>query len=164
MKDFTPWMAERDLHVWAAWLQLSTDLPAALHADLQARSDLSLQDFDVLVQLTDVPDGRLRVTELADAVHWERSRLSHHLKRMEARGLVERDDCVEDGRVAYIRISRTGRRALDRVAPGHMAAVQELFFGALTDADKLALARLTRKMLQNLERASAAEGMPARSA
>jgi hypothetical protein len=63
---------------------MHTELPVALHRQLQADSKLSLPDYDVLVQLTDTPEGRVRVLDLARALRWERSRLSHHIKRMEA--------------------------------------------------------------------------------
>ena len=101
----TRWLTDDQQRVWRDWLRLNALLPAALHRELQADSDLSLQDFDVLVALTDTPEERLRVSELADALHWERSRLSHHVRRMERRGLVQR------GRRSTARRPRTWRRS-----------------------------------------------------
>src|SRR6478736_1561255 len=110
MTPDSPWLTDAQQRTWRRWLAVNDQLPAALHRELQADSDLSLQDFDVLVALTDTPDERLRVSELADALHWERSRLSHHVRRMERRGLVQRDDCLDDGRGSFIVLSPAGRQ------------------------------------------------------
>jgi DNA-binding transcriptional ArsR family regulator len=63
---------------------------------------------EVPVDLTDNPEGRVRVSELAGLLQWERSRISHHIKRMEDRGLVERAECSEDGRGAFVVIAPSG--------------------------------------------------------
>ncbi len=146
----TRWLTDDQQRVWRDWLRLNALLPAALHRELQADSDLSLQDFDVLVALTDTPDERLRVSELADALHWERSRLSHHVRRMERRGLVQRDDCLDDGRGSYIVLSPAGRQAIDRAAPAHVETVRELFVDALTAEELATLAGITSKVLGRL--------------
>lgn len=146
----TRWLTDDQQQVWRDWLRLNALLPAALHRELQADSDLSLQDFDVLVALTDTPDERLRVSELADALHWERSRLSHHVRRMERRGLVQRDDCLDDGRGSFIVLSPAGRQAIDRAAPAHVETVRELFVDALTAEELATLAGITGKVLARL--------------
>ena len=84
------WLDDREQRAWRGYLAMQGRLQAHLNRRLQADSGLSLADFEVLVALTDVPDGRVRVRELAEAVQWEKSRLSHHLARMERRGLIER--------------------------------------------------------------------------
>ena len=110
---------------------MGSRLPAALNRQLQRDSDLSLQDFDVLVQLTDVDEGRVRVSALAAALGWERSRLSHHVTRMERRGLVAREECDDDGRGAFVVLTPAGRAAIERAAPGHVRTVRSLVFDAL---------------------------------
>src|SRR5688572_2840237 len=107
----TPWLTEEEQQLWRAWLALGSALPAALHRELQADAGLSLPDFDVLVQLSESADGRLRVSDLARALGWERSRLSHHVGRMERRGLVTREECVDDGRGAFVVLTSGGRAA-----------------------------------------------------
>jgi len=143
--DTTPWAD--DLATWLSWLRLSAELPAALNRQLQADSDLTLQDYDVLVQLSGTPEGRLRISALARAIHWERSRLSHHVKRMEARGLVVREACDDDGRGNFVALTPAGSAALDQASPGHVRTVQELFFGGLDAAERRTLGGLTAKML-----------------
>ena len=147
MTDTTPWLDADDLATWLSWLRLSAELPAALNRQLQADSDLTLQDYDVLVQLSGTPEGRLRISALARAIHWERSRLSHHVKRMEARGLVVREACDDDGRGNFVALTPAGSAALDQASPGHVRTVQELFFGGLDAAERRTLGGLTAKML-----------------
>lgn len=146
------WLTDTQQRVWRRWLAVNAELPAVLHRELQADSGLSLPDFEVLVQLTDTPEGRVRVMDLASALQWERSRLSHHIKRMEARGLVGREECVEDGRGAFVVLTREGREAIERAAPAHVRTVRELFFEALTDQELDSLATITDKVLASLER------------
>jgi DNA-binding MarR family transcriptional regulator len=146
-----PWLDDAQQSLWRQWLAVQARLPAALHRRLLADSGLSLPDFDVLVQLTDVADGRLRVLELATALQWERSRLSHHVKRMEARGLVEREECVDDGRGAYVVLTEAGRAAITAAAPDHVRTVRRLVFDALDESDLRALDRITSRVLARID-------------
>jgi DNA-binding MarR family transcriptional regulator len=157
MDTKNPWLNARQQHVWREWLAVNARLPAALHKQLQDDSGLSLPDFDVLVQLTDTPAGKVRILALAHALGWERSRLSHHIKRMEGRGLVEREECPDDGRGAFVALTRSGRDAIERAAPEHARTVRRLVFDSLSDADLRVLAEFTNKLLQRLEREHAAE-------
>ena len=149
--DDTPWLDDRQQQVWRAWLRVGSRLPAALNRQLQRDSELSLQDFDVLVQLTDVDEGRVRVSALAAALGWERSRLSHHVTRMERRGLVAREECDDDGRGAFVVLTPAGRAAIERAAPGHVRTVRSLVFDALAPAEVDALGDVLAAVLDRLE-------------
>ena len=149
--DQTPWLDDRQQRTWRTWLLVSSRLPAALNRQLQRDSDLSLQDFDVLVQLTDAADGRVRVSSLATALGWERSRLSHHVTRMERRGLVAREECDDDGRGAFVVLTPAGRTAIEDAAPDHVRTVRGLVFDVLTPAEVDALGAITAKVLDRLE-------------
>lgn len=151
MNTETPWLTERQEETWRRWLTVNALLPAALHRDLQADAGLSLPDFDVLVHLSDTPNGRIRVSELGHALQWEKSRTSHHLTRMERRGLVCREQCPEDARGAFVVMTDAGREVIERAAPGHVRTVRELVFDQLTDAELDALDAITRKVLARLE-------------
>ena len=153
MTDTSLWLDEDDLVTWLSWLRLSTELPGALNRQLQADSDLTLQDYDVLVQLSEAPEGQLRISALARAIHWERSRLSHHVKRMESRGLVVRIACDDDGRGNFVALTPVGSAALDQASPGHVRTVQNLFFGGLDAHQKQVLGELTDKMLARIQAA-----------
>ncbi len=146
-----PWLSDQQLRTWRAWMALNTQLPAALHRQLQADSGLSLPDFEVLVHLTDTPEGRLRVSDLARALNWDRSRVSHHIKRMAGRGLVTREECSSDGRGAFVVLSPAGRTAIERAAPGHARKVRDVVFDHLTAEELAALEAVTAKVLARLE-------------
>ena len=140
-------MTAQEQHLWRGWLKLNTELASKLQRELQEDAGLSTQDYEVLVHLTDDPEGRIRVTELAGLLQWERSRVSHHVKRMEGRGLVERVECSVDGRGAFVAITAQGRAAIEEAAPGHVMAVRRLMFDALSEEEKAALAAVIDKLL-----------------
>ena len=132
MADDSPWLAEDQQLLWRSWLRLNSLLPVVLHRELQADAGISLSDFEVLVALTDNPAGRVRVSDLARELNWERSRVSHHVTRMERRGLVERSECRDDGRGAWVVLTGHGRSAIERAAPGHATTVRRLVFDDLS--------------------------------
>lgn len=147
----TIWLTSTEQHTWRQWLRLNALLPGALHRELQTDAGLSLPDFDVLVQLTDSPEGRVRVSELARGLHWERSRASHHITRMERRGLVKREECSDDGRGAWVILTAEGRAAIETAAPAHVENVRRLVFDALTPAEIDVLSTVIEKVLGRLE-------------
>ena len=140
------WLTDRQEQVWRRWLAVNARLPAALHRELQTDAGLSLPDFDVLVHLSDTTTGRIRVSDLGQALQWEKSRTSHHLTRMERRGLVRRENCPEDARGAFVVMTTAGREAIERAAPGHVRTVRALIFDQLTDDELDALDSITRKV------------------
>lgn len=152
--DSTPWLSDQQERLWRDWVRLGTRLPAALNRQLQA-AGLSLADFEVLVMLTDVAGGRLRLTDLAEQMHWERSRLSHQVRRMGQRGLLERQMCDSDGRVAYVAITAAGRTAIEEAAPGHATLVQQMFFAGLSQEQSSALRSFFAGALARLDDAEA---------
>jgi DNA-binding MarR family transcriptional regulator len=125
------WLDAREQRAWRGYLAMQAQLQATLHRRLQADAGLSLADFDVLVALSDRADEPVRAGELAGLLQWEKSRLSHHLARMERRGLVAREDCPDDARGAFVVLTDAGRRAQEAAAPAHVAAVRELVFDGL---------------------------------
>jgi DNA-binding MarR family transcriptional regulator len=153
MDPDSPWLTEQQQRVWRAWLAMSRQLPAALQGQLQEDADLSLQDFDVLVQLTETTVGKVRVSDLAKSLSWERSRLSHHIRRMEGRGLVNREECPDDGRGAFVVLLPKGRDAIEHAAPAHALTVRHLFFDGLNDLELETLDALASKVLSRLETA-----------
>ncbi len=146
------WLTADEQRAWRSYLRMQSRLTAELGRHLQTSSDLSLADYDVLVHLTDAPDGRLRPFEIQRALDWEQSRLSHHLSRMQRRGLVAREECAEDGRGAVVAITEAGRQAITAAAPGHVETVRRLFFDALTPEQVAALGRLSGQVLARLDR------------
>lgn len=149
MTDDVRWLRDDEERLWRRWLHLNALLAAELHRELQA-DGLSLPDFDVLVQLTDRPDGKVRLGGLASALSWDRSRVSHHVTRMERRGLVEREECADDGRGAFVVVTGEGRAAIEAAAPGHVRAVRRLVFDALDPDEARDLGQVVEKLLARL--------------
>jgi DNA-binding MarR family transcriptional regulator len=135
--DDIPWLNDDEQHMWRQWMALDAELLATLNRELQADAGLSTPDYQVLVVLTEADEGRMRVSDLAASLQWERSRVSHHVTRMEKRDLVSRRGAPDDGRGAFVRIAEPGRAAIERAAPGHVRVVRRLVFDALT-ADEIA--------------------------
>src|SRR4029077_8856127 len=109
-----------------------------LGADLQETS-LSPADYQVLLALSEADGGRLRSSELARTIDWERSRLSHHLARMERRRLIMREDCATDSRGAEVSLTPEGARAFRRATAPHMRSIKKQFADALEPAQFEAL-------------------------
>jgi DNA-binding MarR family transcriptional regulator len=151
MSSDVRWLTAEEERVWRRWLKLNARLSATLQKELQDDAGLSMPDFEVLVHLTDSADGRIRVTDLARLLQWERSRVSHHVTRMEGRRLVQRVECAEDGRGAFIVITPQGRAAIEQAAPGHVNTVRRLVFDALSPQDLDAFATIIDKALTQLE-------------
>ena len=149
--DESPWLTDEQQRVWRRWLTVNALLPAALHRELQADAGLSLTDFEVLVMLSESPENRIRLTDLARALSWEKSRVSHHVTRMERRGLVSRQECSDDGRGSFVNLAAEGRAAIEQTAPGHAKTVRHLVFEHLTDSEVEVLEGVLGKVLSRLE-------------
>ena len=125
------WLSQDEQQAWRATVHLSQLLMRQLDRDLNAHG-LSGHDYEILVELSEAPDNRLRMTELADATSQSRSRLSHQISRMENRGLVRRDDCEGDKRGTFAVLTGQGEQAIKRVAPHHVENVRRHFIDRLT--------------------------------
>jgi len=126
-------------------------LAARLNRQLQADCGLSLPEYEVLVRLTEAPDGRLRQFQLGLALDWEQSRLSHLLTRMSRRGFVVRQDCAADRRGAEVVLTATGRTAIESAAPGHVAAVRRLVFDQMDSEQAAVFGQVFEAILAGLE-------------
>jgi DNA-binding MarR family transcriptional regulator len=149
------WLDEREARLWRTWLRLNQELPSVLEEQITRDGGLSGADYAVLVPLSESPDGMLRARELGREILWDRSRLSHHVSRMERRGLVAREECAEDGRGAMVRITDAGRAAIEGAAPGHVAATRRYFFDLLSNEEVDMLTAVFDRVLVNLDRATA---------
>jgi DNA-binding MarR family transcriptional regulator len=130
--DGVRWLDEREANAWRTLQMMQMRLDGELSRRLAAESGLSYPDYVVLVALTERPDGRMRLFELAAGLGWEKSRLSHHIARMVQRGLVAKEKCGDDRRGSFVVVTPAGRREIEAAAPGHVRAVRELFVDLLT--------------------------------
>lgn len=142
-------MTAGQLAIWRSLLDTTAELRTILGAQLQ-ESSLSPADYQVLLALSEVDGRRLRSSELAEAIDWERSRLSHHLGRMERRGLIRRDDCATDSRGAEVSLTVDGAAAFRRATAPHLRAVKRHFADALTPEHFEALADILRALQDHL--------------
>jgi DNA-binding MarR family transcriptional regulator len=125
-------MNSEELAVWRALLDTTTELRRRLATQLARDSQLSPGDYAVLLALSEADGRRLRSSELAATMDWERSRLSHHLGRMEKRGLVVREDCATDNRGAEVVMTDAGAAAFGGATLPHVRAIKRHFADALT--------------------------------
>jgi DNA-binding MarR family transcriptional regulator len=126
------WLDQREQTAWRAYLDMNAKLSARLNREMQDQSGISIADFSVLVQLSEHVDARMRVLGLARALGWEKSRLSHQLTRMQQRGLIERSNCNEDRRGAFVVLTDQGRATVEAAAPRHVESVRRYVFDSLS--------------------------------
>jgi DNA-binding MarR family transcriptional regulator len=148
-----PWLDDREQRAWRGYLASHTRLMGHLTRQLQRDTGLSDGDYAVLVNLSETPGERLRAFQLGQAMQWEKSRLSHHLTRMTARGLVAREECPSDGRGAYVVLTATGRAAIEGAAPLHVQEVRRLFVDALSGDQLDALGDICDALRRRLDAA-----------
>jgi DNA-binding MarR family transcriptional regulator len=144
-----PRMTSSELATWRSLLDTTAELRRVLGAELQETS-LSPADYQVLLALTEAKGKRMRSSELARTIDWQRSRLSHHLGRMEARRLIRRDDCASDSRGAEVSLTAEGRRMFRRATVPHMRSIKRHFADALTPEQFVALGEILVSLQNHL--------------
>lgn len=142
----------QQLEIWRDFIETSDALGSELASRLQDESGLSRGDYAVLLALAEADDRTLRSSELAEHIGWERSRLSHHLGRMERRGLIVRQECATDNRGAEVLLTEVGRDAFRRASAPHLRAIRELFVDALTPQQLAAVGEITRALRAHRDR------------
>jgi DNA-binding MarR family transcriptional regulator len=149
--DDARWLDDAEQRAWRSFLALHREVMSRTNRQLQADSQLSGADYEVLVALSEAEGGRLRPYELVHALQWEQSRLSHHIGRMQTRGLVTRDECTADGRGSVIALTPCGRATIEAAAPLHVAAVRQNFFDHLSPEQVAALEDLAMTAIRALD-------------
>jgi DNA-binding MarR family transcriptional regulator len=119
-----------EVRLWQAWLKISEAIISQVARDVAEASGLSAADYGILVRLIEIGNGRLRQRELATALNWDKSRISHQLTRMEERNLLTRSKTAQEG--SQVAITRLGRDALERARPIHTRAVRRHLIERLT--------------------------------
>lgn len=144
------WLNPAEMKAWRQYIIASRRLLEALDDDL-AGHDLSMADYEVLAQLSDAPDRRMRMSELADLSMVSRSRLSHRIKVMEKAGWVKRESCPEDKRGSYAIMTAKGWKAIVAAAPDHVASVRSRFLDVLDKSDQKALAEIFARVQERIK-------------
>lgn len=144
------WLTDEEQGVWRAYLDVSRLLNDRLQRQLAEESDLSLAEYEILVQLSEAPDHKLRMSDLAARVVNSRSRLTHTVSRLEKRGLVGRRSCPDDGRGVLCLLTESGLSILEQAAPGHVRAVRQVLFDLLTTGEVRELGTVMDKVRTRL--------------
>ncbi|MCU1430381.1 MAG: transcriptional regulator, MarR family [Actinomycetia bacterium] len=130
--DEIPWLDESEQRVWRSLIGATGELMATLDAELQAAHGLSGADYEVLVNLSEAPDRRMRMTDLAIALHLSPSGLTRRLDVLARRGWVRRERCPSDRRGTFAVLTDDGYEQIVQAAPTHVRGVREHFINRLT--------------------------------
>lgn len=144
------WLTDRQMRAWIGYRRMRLLLDLQLSRELMDGSGLSEPDYDVLSNLSAADGQRTRLGDLATHMRWSRSRLSHHVTRMGQRGLVDREECADDGRGSILVLTERGRQAITDAAPGHVASVRRHLIDLLTDEEIDALAAFSHRVVEHL--------------
>jgi DNA-binding MarR family transcriptional regulator len=143
------WLSADEQRAWRAYIHLAQLLMRQLDRDLHPFG-LSMHDYEILVELSEAPQRRMRMTELADRTAQSRSRLSHQINRMEARDLVGREHCEGDKRGTFAVLTQHGAAMISQVAPHHVASVRRHFIDQLGQLELSALTGAYEPLLAEL--------------
>lgn len=145
------WLTRDERAAWLALLSTTTLLPGALDTPLQKAAALSLFDYNVLAMLSESAEGTLPMTELAARTSASLSRLSHVVKKLQARGLVARNIQLDDARVREASVTEAGRELIAELAPLHVKVVRSLVFDQLDERDVADLTRIGQKIIRAMD-------------
>lgn len=140
------WLNPAEKEAWTGLISLVLLMPGQLESPLQREAGLTLFEYLTLSQISEAPERRLRMSELAYLANGSLSRLSNVVKRFEARGWVERRPDPQDGRITLAALTDAGYRTVVAAAPAHVRAVRQLVLDPLSAADQRALARIAAKL------------------
>lgn len=152
------WLDPREKDVWIALRRLLWGLTPAIDRQLTRDSHLSGPEYSVLATLSECSDGVLRSGTAAQELGWERSRLSHLLRRMEAKGLIARTCSADDARGQDVTLTEAGRAAIVEAAPGHVGFVRRTVFDPLTREQQALLGDACRRITEAIEAVEAEAG------
>ncbi|GAA2470620.1 MarR family winged helix-turn-helix transcriptional regulator [Streptomyces mauvecolor] len=154
------WLSDEEQRTWRAYLHATRLLEDHLDRQLQRDAGMPHIYYGLLVQLSQAPRHRMRMTELAKNSKITRSRLSHAVARLENNGWVKREDCPSDKRGQLAILTDAGHEVLERTAPGHVAAVRQAMFDRLTPEQADQLGEIMRVMAQGLQPTDAKADLP----
>ena len=150
------WLNPAEMKAWRSYIIASRRLLEALDNDLEGH-DLSIPDYEILAQLSDAPDRRLRMSELASITLLSRSRLSHRITVMEKAGWVKREACPTDKRGYFAVMTAKGWRAIVAAAPEHVASVRSRFLDHLSTEDQKVLSEIFSRVEASFRSESSCE-------
>lgn len=148
-RTVTDWLTTEEQRAWRAYRRMVLLVDSAVARELARDSGLSMADYLVLSTLSETVGHRRRLTDLSGRMQWSASRLSHHVTRMEQRGLVTREECSEDLRAAYVVLTDAGWAAIQAAAPDHVRSVREHLIDLLTPSELDAMTSIGEKVVRH---------------
>jgi DNA-binding MarR family transcriptional regulator len=142
-------LSPSDWAFWDTWMQAQRLLLREVDRVLQKDFGISKAEFSVLVTLHATPKGEMRVTALADALDWDKSRVAHLLTRMESRSLLERSESGAAGRRTGIALTKSGREVADRAVLGHSRTIRRLAIDRLSTQQRAAITDWSSQLLDD---------------
>ena len=147
----TGWLDSDQQRIWRTYLTATTLLSERLDRDLREVHGLSLPEYEVMVRLSEAPERRLRMAELAASLSHSRSRVTHTVARMESEGLVRRTSCPTDRRGVIAELTDAGYDRLVEAAPTHVAGVRTHLVDVADPRDFAAMGRVFTAVAEALE-------------
>ena len=147
----TDWLDDEQQAAWVRLIAMVELLPGVLDTQLRREADLTHFEYFLLAMLSEAPERTLRMTALAVRTNATLPRLSHVVRRLEERGLVERFPCPEDGRATNARLTEAGWAKVVETAPGHVATVRRNVIDALTPEQVGQLAAIAGAVLDRID-------------
>ncbi|BCJ38587.1 MarR family transcriptional regulator [Actinocatenispora thailandica] len=144
-------LSPEEWEFWDRWMTAQRLLAGEVDRTLQRDFGISKAEFSVLVTLHRAPGNRLRVTELADSLGWDKSRVAHQLTRMERRGLLDRTESGAAGRRTGIGLTGDGRDVVQRAISGHAHTIRRLALDPLSPDQAAAIRAWSRQLIDRLD-------------
>ena len=147
-QEETHWLTKEQQHIWRQYLAATSWIDTFLEEALRP-FDLGLGEYEILVELSEAPEHRMRMSDLAAAVRQSRSRLTHTAKRLEAKKLIARGHCPDDRRGVVATLTPAGYDLLRAAAPTHVQSVRDCFIDVVPRKEFEALGRAMAAVLEN---------------
>jgi len=153
--DETPWLNEEEMTIFRGFLEASNRITAHLSDALKARTGLTMDDYEVLVHLSEAEPSRLRMTDLSNRLLHSQSRLTQRVNRLAKQGLVVREPDPDDGRGTFAVLTDAGRNVLQAAAPGHLHDVRAVLMDHINAAERETLAEVLPRLAATARTAKA---------
>lgn len=147
----TRWLTDSEQDLWRTLREFLWQFPSAMDRQMLRDSKMQTGEYSVLAVLSETTEPSLRPADVATALRWDRSRLSHLLRRMEAKGLISRCSDETDRRGHQIMLTAQGRQTIEEAAPSHVSFVRETIFDSLDPSERTAFESALPKILAALE-------------
>jgi len=146
VKDDTPWLDEQENRIWRSFLHASGLITAQLSDSLKEQTGLTMDDYEVLVHLSEADPHRVRMTELSHRLLHSQSRLTQRIDRLAKRGLVCRENCDDDGRGTFAVLTDEGMKLIVEAAPDHVRDVRAALIDLIEPSERAVVADVLERL------------------